>query len=79
MRSFISNLLRSLYLASVFQVVLSGVIQDPKARDTKSSTLARRAVTPNASGTVGQYYYKWWSDGGADPATYINYLPGVSM
>ena len=31
--------------------------------------LAKRAVTPNSTGTNGGYYYSWWSDG-SGTATY---------
>jgi len=75
----IHNLFFTILVASIIQLARSGVVQDPKARNLSSGSLNRRAITPNSEGTVGSYYYRWWSDGGADPATYVNYLPGIAL
>lgn len=40
------------------------------------ATLAKRAPTPNSAGMHDGYYYSWWSDGGAQEATYTNLAGG---
>ena len=76
---YISKALRTLLAASFFHLALSSVSQNLEARNLEYGSLTRRAITPSSEGVFETYWYKWWSDGGADPAWYVNYLPGLIM
>ena len=73
----IYNAFRVILVASVFRLAVSNVILEPKVRDQDSSSLSRRAVTPNSEGVFGVYWYKWWSDG-VGQASYVNEAPGLT-
>ena len=81
------NLCFTLLFASLFQPILSTALASsgdtPLAREPNRSpathgpgSLARRD-TSNSQGDIGDYYYVFWSDGGANPAQYVNLNPGL--
>ena len=74
----ISKLFFTLLFSLLFQThaSVSSAVPRPAARDLSPQALSRRAVTPSSRGTIGNYFYFWWTDGGASTAEYTNIAPG---